>query len=29
MDGLTDEAMTTGDENDVGHVVRVWVVRKE
>jgi hypothetical protein len=24
LDSLTDEAMTTGDENDVRHVVRVW-----
>lgn len=23
LDGLTDEAMTTGDKNNVGHVVRV------
>ena len=24
LDSLTDEAITTGDENDVRHVVRVW-----
>jgi hypothetical protein len=24
LDSLADEAMTTGDENDVRHAVRVW-----
>jgi hypothetical protein len=26
LDSLADEAMTTGDKDDVRHVVRVWEV---
>jgi len=29
LDSLADKAMTTGDKNDVGHVVRVWAEEGE
>jgi hypothetical protein len=28
LDSLADETMTTGDKNDVGHVIGVWAGEK-